>query len=1350
MPDSINSLSPDFRDFLLNRNLITDSVTDNGLDGLLVGIGTPLSNIGTPPEAVQASPDIIPDGSLYKDLNLVTNKFQGNDVDYRLANITYKSSITPPASAFIYSASYTEDDGVLSDTLNTPANGAFQGGNIRQFNTSKNLYDDPSMRLVVNMNDVLLPNVKYTNYIDLNSSIVNPAIDVLGSIFNGQGVGISPTGGGLVPTFDLRSSLVGRVLGGTGVISDTPIGQAGAKYLAISLANNAAFGLQQETLGNLNLNPLNIAKNGLGGIVVPNYDITVPSGKLGKVLDFGAKVLGFESPFSLYERGASIFTSENPISNIDRANAQLANTGKGQVLSLFANVKSNRFRPAYQDDRVKGDAQSEEEKATKGSALNPNMYAFGTSEGKVIDFLNNNIDVDGDGKIVDGEGSDVNTPISQSNYRLEELVKDSGFDGVEPGFESPLGIIAQGRDGSTKFSWGDDKDNKDAQETFNPNAFTSPNSILTKTQRLFNSGKMRTLASGQVSTANNKSATQSAVREGGLMSKGSGVLTSDALDGNFKDADKVFCRTWSTFDRYDQVQDLQKNDTINKDTAYRKGIQKGDSVLDDNGFVRIAPYVGDGVDNKGGNESDIKNYMFSIENLAWADDHAKLLDCEKGPGDPITGKYGRIMWFPPYDLSVTENTSVNWESTNFIGRGEPIYTYSNTERTGTLQFQIVVDHPSYLNALKGETDDYIASFFAGCTDIDSELAKKLTTTERDAIEARGDKPLTKKAPQEVTPEIPKINFYFPNDSFAINLNYETKKGSKGLGTTTSDGIVGPVREYEDSTDFGLNGDENPGLADTGGWISIDSQERLSKVLNEDCQACRIEISGHASVSGDDSSKNQELSELRAKAVESWFTSTILDSTQEIYGATKLGNVSKRFKFVEGKGESNTPQCPQLTDPNDSDKKIDTSSYLGCKVNRKVDVKLVWDAELQGIIDGNVKDPIVTPPEEDRISQRIINRFYNECNYFEKIREIDKFAYESISEKIKFFQPAFHAITPEGLNSRLTFLQQCTRQGPTNISGKPDNLAFGRPPVCILRLGDFYHTKIVIDNVGISYEPLVWDLNPEGIGVQPMLATVDLSFKMIGGQGLKGPINKLQNAVSFNFYGNTQVYDERADKIIIEGDPGNKEASIVPGISVIPPNEVIKTEEEVGGINGDGGTKAEKDQVAEADSFTFQEEETTGTTINNIKVSKKLGIKDFYYDNSDNGDGSITLTCTFGGESFELNPIVEGNKETGPIKCKVVVDDGNSATSASETIGEFTISNNDTTTLIEGDNVTGNPSPADNGVKEFKVDIAVDDYEEFLNGALGNGSVIKLDRTVSGKLAGKSNLSFTNTNNKATI
>ena len=61
--------------------------------------------------------------------------------------------------------------------------------------------------------------------------------------------------------------------------------------------------------------------------------------------------------------------------------------------------------------------------------------------------------------------------------------------------------------------------------------------------------------------------------------------------------------------------------------------------------------------------------MFSIENLAWADDLTNLLECEKGPGDPLSGLRGRIMWFPPYDISFNETTSVSWDKSNFIGRG---------------------------------------------------------------------------------------------------------------------------------------------------------------------------------------------------------------------------------------------------------------------------------------------------------------------------------------------------------------------------------------------------------------------------------------------------------------------------------------------------------------------------------------------------------------------------------------------------------------------------------------------------------------------------------------------------------
>jgi hypothetical protein len=128
------------------------------------------------------------------------------------------------------------------------------------------------------------------------------------------------------------------------------------------------------------------------------------------------------------------------------------------------------------------------------------------------------------------------------------------------------------------------------------------------------------------------------------------------------------------------------------------------------------------------------------------------------------------------------------------------------------------------------------------------------------------------------------------------------------------------------------------------------------------------------------------------------------------------------------------------------------------------------------------------------------------------------------------------MTPEGLNERLTFLLQCTRPGDTIPTKQSDgtlidkdarNTAFGAPPICILRVGDFYHSKVVIDSCNFTYDDGKFDLNPEGIGVQPMIVSVSMGFKFIGGQGLKGPIDELQNALSFNFFGNTEMYDERA-------------------------------------------------------------------------------------------------------------------------------------------------------------------------------------------------------------------------------
>ena len=161
----------------------------------------------------------------------------------------------------------------------------------------------------------------------------------------------------------------------------------------------------------------------------------------------------------------------------------------------------------------------------------------------------------------------------------------------------------------------------------------------------------------------------------------------------------------------------------------------------------------------------------------------------------------------------------------------------------------------------------------------------------------------------------------------------------------------------------------------------------------------------------------------------------------------------------------------------------------------------------------------------------------EGQYFEMLKDNDLFTYNKIIDKIKYFTPAFHSITPEGFNARLSFLHQCTRQGQTlNSSDNKNlmsagNLSFGRPPICVLRIGDFFNTKIVITSITINYDNgggIQWDLNQEGIGIQPMMAKISLNFNFLGGSDISGPISRLQNAVSFNYYANQSIYDNRSD------------------------------------------------------------------------------------------------------------------------------------------------------------------------------------------------------------------------------
>ena len=191
-----------------------------------------------------------------------------------------------------------------------------------------------------------------------------------------------------------------------------------------------------------------------------------------------------------------------------------------------------------------------------------------------------------------------------------------------------------------------------------------------------------------------------------------------------------------------------------------------------------------------------------------------------------------------------------------------------------------------------------------------------------------------------------------------------------------------------------------------------------------------------------------------------------------------------------------------------------------------------------------------------------SRYDQEYYFFSILKDKDRMTYDKVMQKIQYFDPAFHSMTPEGFSARLNFLNQCMRAGNTvtasdGIHAKSaNNLAFGRPPFCVLRLGDWYNQMIVIDNISINYDPLVWDLNEEGIGVIPLIANVSMSFKFIGGGDLGGPVRRLQNAMSFNYYANGRLYDNRSDRMKYNWD--NKTCGALKGNEIDIKNSYFYT------------------------------------------------------------------------------------------------------------------------------------------------------------------------------------------------
>ena len=307
--------------------------------------------------------------------------------------------------------------------------------------------------------------------------------------------------------------------------------------------------------------------------------------------------------------------------------------------------------------------------------------------------------------------------------------------------------------------------------------------------------------------------------------------------------DTFYCRSWSVRNPYRNVRDLIRHGVNDgKNSLTRPDFNL--SVLDTNGFVKVTPYV---TDNFLGKEKDkegktilnlgnpeVQKYMLSIENLAWQNSEhiLNLAPCEIGPNG------GRIMWFPPYDINFTDNSSVNWDSTNFIGRGEPIYTYNNTERTGTLSFKIVVDHSMAMTDIKEQGQAALFEYFAGCKDpIDTALpmipqnqieeVKIQTTTKEEIFEVN--------KPND--PPFNEIKFYFRNAR-----RFEKSREGTDLQKELNDGYLrGVIPTGKTDVDY------TKLLNDTRNEQSIlKAQELVKFLITPEGKRYQIIIEGNAS------------------------------------------------------------------------------------------------------------------------------------------------------------------------------------------------------------------------------------------------------------------------------------------------------------------------------------------------------------------------------------------------------------------------------------------------------------------------------------------------------------------------
>ncbi len=1191
---------------------------------------------------------------------------------------------------------------------------------------------------------------------------------------------IDPAGNiGLYPYFPIADGILGRSLIGALNSGNYEFESTLAKFANYHLTESPDGPVQSRIRQNLktategrarildavngNLSSaINIIR-GRERLIEKNYKITVAKTIPGKAIDFLQTVSGIEFPWSEIP-GDYLTNPANPIVNRPVPKTELGKifqdaTGVlGSLLGIQRRPTQSR-KPSDLMIEYLSDGQKDvlyDNLSFSTYAPNYTTRARSQNTSKLFNFVDSVATginkvlgreaPEGKAYIGDDRGDDIKNVLEDFNqnkvlspyylsYKFDSKAaelfsneKNISERGTIPGKLTWFSINSKNRLGANNTEYSSERgvfeDSLSTKHEFRDD------SILGKTQQLLNS-LPKNGGESRSHVANVIDQTSRVFREGTkLISRGSAIAYVDKATG-VQDGTE-YCRVWTKDRAY-----MNYTDTMKKTGTIRK-IE--DSVMSTPWNLNIAPMSNGnrsfvGSTNIDGIEGKAKKYMFSIENLAWKTSNKfgytvnDLPICERG----ATG--GRVMWFPPYDLKVNETNTANWDKNNFLGRPEPIYTYQNTERTGTISFKVVVDHPSILNLLIKEISDeeaenFLNSFFAGCYDVDfytlvrkyitldpsdlqlimsyleyyrkdssGNFKREDTTTSLEFNNVAGE--VIVKPGREEPIESPAADgrntfgqvladniIYFPNDIPGPKTNIYVDAKSQSYDSVYN-AYINDKENFKNQLASGLNtiltvdtkdnkadrvvifGTEDP---TSGGTISIQTLINDKKALidtafsqlqtnfgvisgatatlkseleKKNVKQIKLTIESSTSFVADDS-YNIKLSHRRSdslikyilksiskdsntipeykwdKTIEQLNTDTAQTNQTVTIDLKKLGygediEGSMVVDFIN-KGEKATASGPETYDCTGKEIKNKTGLKKYAPITfycRSASVVITYEQVNKTEPEKKTRfipgETIVTPGKTDiseitttkkrkpplDVVKKLIMKALSECFYFKKLEETDPVVFGSLKEKLRYFHPAFHSMTPEGLNARLTFLHQCIRPGDTipvkqlgtDINGTvvdARNTTFGPPPVCVLRIGDFYHSKIVITAMNITYENSTWDLNPEGIGVQPMVADVTLQVNFIGGQGIKEPVAKLQNALSSNFYANTEVYDYRADSTVdqdklvkfnvdfLEKLTGGVET---PKISEIPTED--KTKKDGTWIGSQNGTKMTYKEVIQS-------------------------------------------------------------------------------------------------------------------------------------------------------------------------